>query len=103
MSHLREVLFVPTCTTTTEFEPVDKGSFSDQILVDLDWLAYADIEDGKVFMIRSVLVRDTDEILQPVFNFINTNGYTLVEDRTEDDEMYLHRRARIQRWELIQN
>lgn len=82
---------------------IDSQPVPNQVLVDIDHLAYADIEDGKVFMIRSVLVRDTDEILQPVFNFINTNGYTLVEDRTEDDEMYLHRRARIQRWELIQN
>lgn len=100
MPHLREVLFVPTCITTTEFEPVDKGSFSDQILVDLDWLAYADIEDSAVFMIQSVLVRDDDEKLAPVFEFINTHGYELVSERTVDTEMYLHHRAIVRRWEL---
>lgn len=79
---------------------IDSQPVPNQVLVDIDHLVYADIEDSAVFMIQSVLVRDDDEKLAPVFEFINTHGYELVSERTVDTEMYLHHRAIVRRWEL---
>lgn len=70
----------------------------DAILVVEPCVVYADVEDGYVFLIHSTLVSDTDELLNKVWALVGASAPT--EDRTEDNDYYLFRKARIRRWKL---
>lgn len=71
--------------------------FNDQILADVPNLVWAVIEDNKVFVATSVLVRDTDEEMRDVTAFIEREGLVCTSDKRLPDPNYLHGQVRY-RW-----
>lgn len=72
---------------------------NDKTLVNEPFLIYADIEDGHLFLIQSVLVKDTDPELIEVMTLISERS-TLVSEHVEDNPSYLYGKARVRRWKL---
>lgn len=70
----------------------------DVILVDEPLLCYADVEDGCVFLIQSVLVRETSKELEPVWSVVGDRSPTM--DFIETNPMYLYGKARLRSWRL---
>lgn len=68
------------------------------ILVDKEMIAYADVEEGRVFCINSVLVDNTDESLAEVMELVGDRKPT--HDYVEDNPMYLYGKARLRSWRL---
>lgn len=70
----------------------------DRNLVDIPLVAYADVEDGHVYLIQSVLVKDTDPELDEVWALVGASAPT--EEYEESNSEYLHKKVRIRRWKL---
>lgn len=70
----------------------------DSLLVDESLIAYADIEDHRVFMIQSVLVKDSSQELEPVWSVVGS--LEPATDYVEDNPMYLYGKARVRTWKL---
>lgn len=69
----------------------------DQVIIDLPSIAWANVEDGRLFLIHSVLVQDTDTVLEPVFEIIEREGLKCTSDTLLESSVHLHRQARC-RW-----
>ncbi|GAB3692493.1 hypothetical protein [Corynebacterium nasicanis] len=67
----------------------------DHVLVDESFLAYADVEDGRVFAIHSTQVHDNEDVFIPVWDTVLDRGLDLVEDREEENNCFFDGRARV--------
>lgn len=66
-------------------------------VIDVDGVIYADVEDGKVFVICSALVNDTNAEMSKVMQEVEDRGLSLESDTEEDNPRYLSGKARV-RW-----
>lgn len=67
----------------------------DRVLVDETFLAYADVEDGRVFAIHSTEVNDGEDVLVPLWDEVLDRELALIEDREEENPGYLGGLARV--------